>query len=228
MADIVLKDRDGNPVIHEGVDAVRMVGADGKTVTFVNNDDVPVLMENVPISPDFSSGDQHFAAPEGMAVKSAIVQKPANLIPENIAEGVNIAGIIGALAAGGGSNVRLASGSFSGIRTPYTVEHNLGVIPDFVISYGLMSSPNDSCLHVGTSEAGAEKLGFDKARCWRFWRYASDNYYKITSAERGYDNSASGELAISAVTETTFDVGMKDKPINKNFPQCWIALALTE
>jgi hypothetical protein len=200
--------------------------SDGGTALYVHESQVSVPVAKT-VDLDFSGGDMVVTPEEGKVFSSLNIPAPENLIPQNIAEGVNIAGIIGAMVAGaGGPEVRIASGSFSGIRTPYTVEHNLGVIPDFVISYGLMSSPNDSCLHVGTSEAGAEKLGFDKARCWRFWRYASDNYYKITSAERGYDNSASGELAISAVTETTFDVGMKDKPINKNFPQCWIAISI--
>lgn len=222
---LVTENYDGTQNVFYGVETVSLENTEGEIEMFVHESLVAEPVEAT-VDVDWSGGDMVVTPDEGKVFSSVNIPAPENLVPENIAEGVNIAGIIGALTAGGGSNVRLASGSFRGIRTPYTVEHNLGVIPDFVISYGLMSSPNDSCLHVGTSEAGAEKLGFDKARCWRFWRYASDNYYKITSAERGYDNSASGELAISAVTETTFDVGMKDKPINKNFPQCWIALAL--
>ena len=44
---------------------------------------------------DFSEGDQTIAAPDGYLVKSAILQKPESLIPENIAEGVSLFGITG-------------------------------------------------------------------------------------------------------------------------------------
>lgn len=61
------------------------------------------LIENMPFVVDFSEGDQFIEAPEGYAVKSAVVKKPENLVAENIAEGVDIAGIVGTLASGGGS-----------------------------------------------------------------------------------------------------------------------------
>ena len=61
------------------------------------------LIENMPFVVDFSEGDQFIEAPEGYAVKSAVVKKPENLVAENIAEGVNIAGITGTLASGGGT-----------------------------------------------------------------------------------------------------------------------------
>ena len=65
--------------------------------------DVPKVVENYPVVPDFSNGDQLLTAPDGYAVKSAIYKKPETLIPENIAEGVSVAGIVGSLSAGGGS-----------------------------------------------------------------------------------------------------------------------------
>lgn len=61
------------------------------------------ILENIPIALDFSNGNQTIEAAEGTLVKSATIQKPETLIPENIAEGIDIAGIIGTLAAGGGS-----------------------------------------------------------------------------------------------------------------------------
>lgn len=63
--------------------------------------DVPKVVENYPVVPDFSNGDQLLTAPDGYVVKSAIYQKPETLIPENIADGVDIAGIIGTMTAGG-------------------------------------------------------------------------------------------------------------------------------
>jgi hypothetical protein len=66
-----------------------------------------------------------------MAVKSAIIQKPETLVPENIAEGVDIAGIVGTLAATDGA--KIAMGTLESQATNITVTHNLGVIPDIAI-----------------------------------------------------------------------------------------------
>lgn len=70
------------------------------------------IVENLPIVLDFSDGDQEIVAPDGVLVKSAIIQKPETLNPENIAEGVNIAGIVGTLAAGGGTSDELCYVTF--------------------------------------------------------------------------------------------------------------------
>lgn len=68
--------------------------------------EMPEIVENVPIELDFSNGkqEQKVAAPDGYAVKSIKIQKPAALIPENIAEGVEIAGVVGTHVGGGGSD----------------------------------------------------------------------------------------------------------------------------
>ena len=65
---------------------------------------VPTLFENMEVPLDFSNGDMRIEAPNGTAVKSAIIQKPDTLIPENIAKDVEIAGIVGTHEGGGGSS----------------------------------------------------------------------------------------------------------------------------
>ncbi len=92
------------------------------------------VLENVPITLDFSAGNQTISAGEGQVVKTAILQKPETLIPENIAEGVDIAGIIGSLAAGGGGNVVCAAGTVTGTGAALTLSHNLGVVPDLIFA----------------------------------------------------------------------------------------------
>lgn len=59
------------------------------------------LIEGMEIPLDFSAGDQPLAAPDGYAVKTATIKQPATLLPENIANGVNIAGVVGTLESGG-------------------------------------------------------------------------------------------------------------------------------
>lgn len=131
MADIVLKDRNGNPVEYPGVERIEVNTVDGEAVEFVDSATVPGVLEDLPIVLDFSGGNQEIVAPDGFAVKSAIIQKPENLIPENIPEGLNIAGIIGTLAAGGGAKVAIGTVAYS--LSNRTVTHNLGVVPDLII-----------------------------------------------------------------------------------------------
>ena len=117
MADIVLRDHTGSPIEYPGVDIIRVAGVDGEARSFGAYDPevltpdkllegvsvgdvtgsviIPETLENVPVTLDFSGGDQTITAPDGAVVKSAIIQKPETLIPENIAKDVEIAGVVG-------------------------------------------------------------------------------------------------------------------------------------
>lgn len=53
------------------------------------------LVENAQISLDFSGGNQKLSVPDGSLVKEATILKPDNLTPENIKQGVDIAGVSG-------------------------------------------------------------------------------------------------------------------------------------
>lgn len=77
---------------------------------------------------DFSEGDMQLTPEDGTAFSSVNIPAPATLIPENIAEGVDIAGVIGTLAGGG----ILTGGTFTGNRGVYTLQHGLGVVPDMI------------------------------------------------------------------------------------------------
>lgn len=79
-----------------------------------SSDEEPVLVpftfgeatEDVPITGlDFSGGNHRFEAPSGVLVKSAVVEKPEDLVPEKIAEGEYIAGVGPGTFAGGGGDV---------------------------------------------------------------------------------------------------------------------------
>ena len=59
-------------------------------------------VENVPITLDFSAGvDQIVTSKDGYLMKSAVIIKPETLTEENIADGVNVAGIVGKHQGGG-------------------------------------------------------------------------------------------------------------------------------
>ena len=84
----------GEYSVPEGVDGYTKVKA---------NVPVPTLFENMEVPLDFSNGDMLIEAPNGTAVKSAIIQKPETLVPENIAKDVEVAGIVGTHEGGGGT-----------------------------------------------------------------------------------------------------------------------------
>lgn len=61
------------------------------------------VLDGLEIVPDFSAGDYEVVAPTGLLVRSAIIKKPKTLVPDNIAEGVEIAGVVGTHVGGGSS-----------------------------------------------------------------------------------------------------------------------------
>lgn len=115
--------------------------------------------EEVTVELDFSDGDMEVTPTADKTFSKVSIPVPETLIPENIAEGVNIAGIIGALAAGGGGggNVKVATGY---IRGGGTVTHNLGVIPDIIVAiltYRATTSGNYANACMSFSKSFSEK-----------------------------------------------------------------------
>lgn len=88
---------DGNKL--EGVEELSLLNDKGEEVAFSEG----TALEDVLIELDFSDGDQAVVAGDGYLVKSAIIQKPYNLVPENIVKDKNVAGIIGTATGGGGA-----------------------------------------------------------------------------------------------------------------------------
>lgn len=80
----------------------------GVTIGGVEGNFIGNVIEDVPIELDLSKGNQTITAPEGYLVKSAIIQKPEMLMPQNIAKDVEIAGVVGTLESGGGALVEKA------------------------------------------------------------------------------------------------------------------------
>lgn len=102
MVDIVLKDRDGNDVIYEGVETILLNLTDGTTKEFIAGN----IVEKT-LSPNFSNGNiDVIPEDEDTYFSKVTIVKPETLVAENIAEGVTIAGITGSLKpdSGGGDN----------------------------------------------------------------------------------------------------------------------------
>ena len=94
---VVLKNYSGRDVIYENVETVRLNTTYGGTQIFSKGE----VTENVPVALDFTNSDtQLVTAPDGYLIKSIVINKPENLVSENIISDVNIAGIIGTNAGG--------------------------------------------------------------------------------------------------------------------------------
>lgn len=88
--------------------------------------------EEATVELNFANGTQTVEPSAAGKVLSAVnILKPDTLLPENIAKDINVAGIIGTFAGGGG--VKIATGKFTGdYSNTKTITHGLGVLPDVI------------------------------------------------------------------------------------------------
>lgn len=95
MPNIKLKGQTGEVLTYEDVERVYFDSADedGEVVYYTHGK----VLEGVTIEPNFSKGDQVISVPDGSLVKEATIVKPAELTPENIRAGKNVAGVVGEL-----------------------------------------------------------------------------------------------------------------------------------
>lgn len=89
---LIIKDPHGDDVEYPQRGMLRLNTSDG-TVLYSKGQ----ALENVAVELDFSDGDQNVKAPDGYLVKSAIIAKPADCVPENILKDKNIGNIVGTL-----------------------------------------------------------------------------------------------------------------------------------
>lgn len=91
---VVLKSWNGTEKYYEGVEAVALAERDGGKRIYSRGE----ALDGASVALDFSGGDMALSAPSGFLIRSAILKKPESLLPENILEGVNIAGVVGSRA----------------------------------------------------------------------------------------------------------------------------------
>ena len=122
--------------------------------------EVPETEEKT-VAADFSGGDMILEPTEGKYLSKATVTKPDTLIPENIAAGVNIAGIVGSLT--GGSDVKITSGNFRGSTSGgVPVSHGLGKMPDIVIVYTI-NQPSSASTGIILQATGMTTTFYNKS-----------------------------------------------------------------
>lgn len=213
MPDIVLKDRDGNPVTHEGVNAMKVLLADGTEQIMT-----PGEAEEKTVALDFSEGDMEVLPEDGKLFTAVDILKPETLVPANIAEGVDIAGIIGTLKGGGSAKV--ASGSTLGSQLGKVVTHGLGIVPDFVVVFSTFASNNYGLFFFGQSEAFAAVSGIDYKQCG--WKTYSAKLATIYVSSEAMDTATSG--VVYDVNEQTFKFGSSGIMSLYAYVHYWIAV----
>lgn len=102
MPDIKLKNYEGTDWPYEAVSKVWLESPESTEesrilVPFTYGEAVSKTVE-----PDFSGGDMAVPIPEGELVTELTVKKPEGLVPEKIAAGENVAGILGTHVGGSG------------------------------------------------------------------------------------------------------------------------------
>lgn len=219
MADIQLKDRFGIPQAFRGVEQL-MVPSQGSTdaepiwVPYTKGEAVSKTVE-----PDFSAGDMAVPIADGELVTELTIIKPDELVPENIAEGVDIAGIIGTLAAG--ANVKIAIGSFSSPSYiyAYTITHDLGTIPDIIVC--IRENRNTSSGYVNFT------AGFSAA----FNKLIGNNYGVVTITATSswvYTNTLDNntvDLYINNVNDKTATICGNSSAAVRNGTYNWFAIS---
>lgn len=101
MPDVKMKGWSGNEFTYQNVPKVWLESAD-------STEETPVLVPytygeavSKTVEPDFSAGDMEVPIADGELVTELTIAKPETLVPENVANGVNIAGVVGTYDGGG-------------------------------------------------------------------------------------------------------------------------------
>lgn len=154
----------------------------------------------------------------GKVLSKVVIQKPETLLPENIAEGIDISGIIGTFKGVG----KIASGkvNYNSITSgEMTISHNLGVVPDVVFIGVTAHAPGYVWFGAGISQALQNKIG-NKFNYYAYANSASGDAFSSTSA---IDKTTTGP-GIHSTTETEFRFGNDTYPLCNLYDYPWIAI----
>ncbi len=221
---LVIKDPLGRDVVYGDYKKIRLTKESGDKVIYSEGEAVEQTIEL-----DFSSGDMTVNPDEGKIFSKVSIPQPETLIPENIAEGIDIAGIVGSMAAGG-SNAVFASGSFTGTDSDVTIEHNLGIVPDLVfVSASAQSkviSHYSIVMAIGCTLTAKSILGMNKsyyAVCTKV--YGSSSYYTYYLTGGSLDiTSSSTSYLFRSTNDTSFTLGSSSYVLDSSVTYHWIAI----
>lgn len=200
---ILLADHTGKTVEYSRPDRLRLDNSSGGTEDYIHGRLVAEPVEKT-VELDFSGGDMVLAPGAGQAFSAVNIPMPGNLTPENIAKGVDIAGIVGTMASGGGGDFAFSMGTITPTSDGVTtITHDLGVVPDifFVGAQKAVSGTYAILSTCNFSKAFMEKTGN------KGWLSAGSITSSVSTADGALDGSDCGFGMPHNATASTVDVG---------------------
>ena len=203
--DVITENWDGSTEVHPGVESVSLETEDGGEKEFILKDLVAEPVEKT-VELDFSGGDMIVTPKKGQAFSSILIPKPETAVPENIREGVNLAGLIGVFSGGGGGAI-VKYGEFTtpaSVRAGMRISVDIGFIPDillvFVKTYPTGSYNSSAQCYFGCSDAFSAAFGAKGVNTLNYGNYGGVYTQSITE-------TASGAIPITGADETGFNLG---------------------
>ena len=191
----------------------------------------PPVTQEVTVALDFSEGDMVIEPSEGSLIEKVTIPQPANLIPGNIAEGVDIAGVVGALAGGSGARFVYKSGSFTSAAT--NVTHGLGVTPAIFFFFSATSTDTNNKIvsAFGISSDFAAKIGESTYGSYFNYKYVSGSTNRTYGSRKSefIDTTATRPNGvISNANENTIMLGNSSYGLISGNTYYWVAIGIME
>ena len=207
---LILKDHFGNDVVYERIKNIKIPTLDGSGQSFTFGE---AIEKEVVLA--MAEGDQILEAKEGELFGKVTVKKPDTLLPEYIAEGVDIGGVIGALAAGG--SIKVAAGNIKpSTGGAVTIKHDLGAIPDAIVLFAATGANSGIKICAGIKKTFAEKFGLTN---YQFVSYGSSFSYNSVYG------IGDGKMLFSNENETEITVGNESYFFYSKSTYNWIAIS---
>lgn len=159
----------------------------------------PSLSEQIIASGRYLTGTQTISA----ITKELLASLDSDFIADNIAEGVDLFGLVGTLAGGG---AQIATGTFTltgeeSTTINYTVTHGLGVVPNFAFCVTNMNINNK------ISEYGICLLAGVNNKIYSLWRGTSSRWTFYGISDALTNTSPVQNDRIGEATDTTIRFG---------------------
>jgi hypothetical protein len=170
--------------------------------------------EEVAVDLNMADGDQIVTPTEtGKSMSKVTVKKPDTLIPGNIAAGVDIAGIIGSLVAGGGggaSDLKVKFGTFTTAAITSTgvrISADIGFKPGFLFIQANVAAVtnNKANVYFGIGSTFADAHGLTLFNSIVYRGTSAMTYYTYTYSI----NSSTASAPIYNASATGFNLGVR-------------------
>ena len=231
MAEFILKDWYGNNCTFDK-DKIFVQDVNGELVEFTQGKGNPTLetlevTENGTYTPSegvdgFNNVVVEVPTPEITLQDKTITENGTYTADEGFD---GLGSVLVNIASSGGSNVKIASGTINTEQNAdFTIDHNLGVVPDFVYVKNKSLSADHIYMAMGVSSAFANKI--DPAVIYNLQAYYASGKYYFLSNLYGIDTSYG--RAILNATETNVTI-KSDAGTKVSAGSTWVAIGgLTE